>query len=350
MAKKSYTYIDRDFQKLAIQVNQAIIENKADSKDKKAQEILVKKVANLEIALLNNLRRYAKTQELYGQFISFVLDDLGNILSARPYFREDQGDFTKFITPAIKTKNPKKLMTFQANYMLIKFVIDRWGEPLPDTTQDIFNRFLAARNTLIENNLPLAINRAMLFYRKVPKSHLSLLDFIDICTQGLIIGIDKYSGDWKPNWSGVCIGRMVGFMIEEYSRSLIRMFPNDKKILYRANSLKYKLKTDDINVICKAVNDSFLEDAKEGKSIPKLPIAVDYLKELMNASSTISADSTLDDDEEGESLSLYDYQTDGEDTVGEQVERADMMHKVAEASAGLLIVEKKIIKLKGVDL
>ena len=344
---KHKLYIDRDFQKLAIQVNQALIDNENLIGDQKTQ---VEKVMGLEKSFIDSLKKYSRGNEVYGLFIDFVLKDLGNILSARPYFREGGPEFTKHITPAIKSHNSKKLMDFKANFMLIKFVVDNWGSPLPKQTETIYKKLVISRNILIENNIPLAINRAKLFYRKVPKSHLTLLDFVNICTHGLISGIDKYNGAYTPVWRSVCIGRMVGYMIEEYSRSLIRMFPSDKKILYRANSLKYKMKIEDIIKLTEAVNKSFEQDREEGKSIPKLPITKEFLLTLMNSSSPISADSILDEDEENEGMNAYDYLTTSQDEVSDEVEKMDLMIKVNKASSDLDLIEKKIIRLKGVKL
>lgn len=344
---KTKIYIDRDFQKLAVRVNQALIDNEDLIGDQKAQ---VEKVMGLEKSFIESLKRHSRGHEVYGLFIEFVLKDLGNILSARPYFREGGPEFTKHITPAIKTKNAKKLMEFKANFMLIKFVVDNWGAPLPKQSENLYNKLVSSRNILIENNIPLAINRAKLFYRKVPKSHLTLLDFVNICTHGLISGIDKYNGPYTPVWRSVCIGRMVGYMIEEYSRSLIRMFPSDKKILYRANSLKYKLKIDDIVKLTEAVNSSFEADKEEGKSVPKLPITKEYLLTLMNSSSPVSADSILDDDEDNDGMNAYDYLTTSQDEVGDEVEKMDLMRKVIKSSGDLRLIERKIIRLKGVEL
>lgn len=352
---KNKQYSNRDFQKLAIQVNQALLDNDGLIGDQKTQVELVMK---LERNFIESLKRHSRSSEVYCLFIDFITKELGNILSARPYFRENTADFTKFITPAIKTRNGKRLMEFHGNFMLIKFIADNWGTELPKQSDNIYKKLLKSRNILIENNLPLAINRAKLFYRKVPPSHLTLLDFINICTHGLITGIDKYNGAYTPVWRSVCIGRMVGFLIYEYSQSLIRMFPSDKKILYRANSLKYKLKIDDISKLTEAVNDSFAQDKLENKQVPKLPITKDYLLTLMNSASPVSADSALDDDSDSDfeggnnrnTGSIYTYASESQDEVSDEVEKIDLMRKVTKASIGLQLIEKKVIRLKGVEL
>jgi len=240
-------------------------------------------------------------------------------------------------------------MEFNINYQFIKFIVDNWEEKLPDRAQKYYNKFLYARNILIENNIPLAINRAKTFYRKTPRSHLSLLDLIDICIAGLIVGIDKYAEQkYNTVWRSVCIGRMVGFMIEEYSKSFIRLFPSDKKILYRTNALKHRLKIEKIEDLVDAVNESFEKDKKEGKNAPKLPISEIHIRTLLNSSGYVSADSRLDNDGE-EGLNIYDYTPD-EDSVEDNVEKKDTIIKVYEASKNLTTIEKKIIRLKGVNI
>lgn len=347
MSKKN-TFIDRDFQKLAIRVNQSLIENENLIGDQKTQ---VEKVMSLERDFVDSIKKLSRSNEVFGLFIDFVLKDLGNILSARPYFREGGAEFTKHITPAIKTKNPKRLMDFKSNFMLIKFIIDNWGDGLPKKSEKIYQELVLSRNILIENNIPLAINRAKIFHRKVPRSHLTLLDFINICTHGLISGIDKYNGPYTPVWRSVCIGRMVGYMIEEYSRPLIRMFPSDKKILYRANSLKHKMKIDDIVTLTEVINKSFEQDKEEGKNVPKLPITKEYLSTLMNSSNPTSTNVTMDDNDENEyNYESYDHIEIFEDKVGDEVEKMDLMHKVSKSSGDLETIERKIIRLKGVEL
>lgn len=393
MATKNKIFTDRNFQKLAEQVNNAILDNEGLIGDQQAQ---VEKVMALEKSFMESIKRYSRSHEVFLLWINYLVNDLGNLLSGRPYFRESSTVYTKQITPIIKNKNAKRLMDFHANYMLIKFVVDNWDSPLtpkeiellenkvsqnislgkdryegiedtkttkgwvkkstlPVRSRNIYNKFLEARNILIENNLPLAINRAKLFYRKVPKNQLTLLDFIDICTYGLISGIDKYIGQYTPVWRSVCIGRMVGYMIEEYSNSMIRLYPSDKKILYRANSIKYKMKVEDIARLAQLVTESFEQDAREGKSIPKLPITTDFLKELMNSSNTISTDSANNEEDEDnynnmQSISMYEYNLNDGEEMGDKVEKADLIKKVTKASNSLVLMEKKVIRLKGVDL
>ena len=343
---------DREFQKLAVRIKHVIEKNEGLIGDQQAQ---VEKLLELERKFRNDVCKYSRADDVYAQFIYFVTDDehgLGNILSAQSYFREKSIKFNKDISPAIQNKNYKDLMRFDVNYQFIKYIRDNWGGPLPEQSEKYYNELLEARRILIENNLPLAINRAKIFYYKTPKSHLNLLDLIDICVYGLIVGVDKYADDYKKVWCSVGIGRMVGFMIEENSKSFIRMYPSDKKILYRANVLKHRLKIENVTELTEAVNESFEKDKEEGRSAPKLPISEIHIRTLLNSSNYISADAKSGENEgdsSEEGGSIYDY-TAHPDSVEDDVEKRDTMKKVIEASSDLEIIEKKIIRLKGVEL
>lgn len=349
MSKKR-RYTDRDFQELAAQVNRTIIDNDGLIGDQKEQ---VELLLQLEDKFKYHIQKYQQTNKIYQQFINFIINDCGNILSAQPYFREKLRVFNKEIANAIRQGDVEKLMKYDINFQLIDFIVSRWKGDLPERPKRYYLDFLEARRILIENNLPLAINRAKLFYRKTPRSHLTLLDLIDICTYGLISGIDKFVGPYTKVWRSVCIGRMVGYMIEEYSKTFLRMYPSDKKILYRANALKYRLKIESLEELTKAVNESFEKDAKEGKKTPDLPIKEIHIRTLLNGSSYISADSTINSSDEGgepDTISVYDFTPSNEESLEEQLIKKDTLDKIMVAAKNLSIIERKIIKLKGVSL
>ncbi|HLD91652.1 MAG TPA: hypothetical protein VI911_11695 [Patescibacteria group bacterium] len=349
MSKKNQ--YDKKFQELAIQVNQAIIDNDGLIGDQKEQ---VELMISLERKFQYYAQKYAKTNQIYAKFIDYILHESGNILSAKPYFRERFTSFSDRIISDFKEKKGNNLGRYKINYLLIKFIVDNWGGPLPEKVQHYYNEYLEARRILIENNLPLAINRAKLFYRKTPRSHLNLLDLIDICVCGLITGIDKYCGDYTRVWRSTCIGNMVSNMIEEYSKTFLRLYPTDKKVLYRANALKYRLQIDSIEDLTKAVNSSFEKDATEGKKIPTLPISESHIRTLLNGVGYVSTDSKISEDnydggsEEG--VGIYDNTPDPEQDVEDIVTKKDSIDKIINASHDLNMVEKKIIMLKGVVL
>lgn len=341
-------FSDRDFQELAAAVNSAIIKNDGLIGDQQEQ---VEFVVQLERKFKYHIQKYQQCVEIYKKFIkkfNNITDDSENILSAQPYFREKTENFNK-ISKAIKEDNPHELMKYNMNFQLIDFIVKNWKGNVPERAKRYYDDFIQARRILIENNLPLAINRAKLFYRKTPKSHLTLLDLINICTYGLISGIDKYDGDYSRVWRSVCIGRMVGYMIEEYSKTFLKMYPTDKKILYRANALRYRMKIEDIGELTRAVNESFKQDKEEGRNAPKLPITELHISTLLNGSSYISADPVVGDNEE-DFQSIYDTFSDDSENVEERLIREDLLERVVEYSKQLSRIEKKVIKLKGVNI
>lgn len=348
MTKKKLT--DKELQKLATRIKNAIDNNDGSINDQQDQ---IKRLLELECQFRNYICRYSRGMDVYKLFIEQFLPGKNNILKAQSYFREKSNVFRKYISIAIKEQNPYKLMEFNVNYQFIKFIVDNWdqdGSVLPIRAQNYYNDLVKLRNTLIENNLPLAINRAKIFYKKTPRSHLGLLDLIDICVYGLIVGVDKFVGNQYNNWAGVAIGRMVGFMIEEYSKSFIKLYPSEKKILYRANALKYRLNITDIQELTDAVNESFEIDKEEGKAAPNYKITEVQIRTLMNSSNYTSANTTVNDGEEDDNGgSIYDYTADSE-SLEEQIEKKDILNKILTISQDLNMIEKKIIKLKGIDL
>jgi hypothetical protein len=341
------TEIDRHFQNLAKQVKDVIEDNEGSIDDQQEQ---VERVMELELLFRDDIKRYSKGTEAYVKFIKYISVDVGNLLTAKSYFREVATDYTK-ISRKMKDKDAKGLMDFHPNYSMIQFVVDNWGGPLPKKVESTYKKFLEARRELIENNLPLAISRAVIFYRKTPKNHLTLLDFIGICTCGLAIGIDKFVGAYTPVWRSVCIGRMVGFMIDEYSKTFLKLFPSDQKILYRTKALKYKYQIEDIKILTKYVNDSFYADEKLGKPIPPdMPISEEKITSLLNSTGYVSADSTSPESDEEEGIAVYDYAFNESDNVEEKVEFRDSLRKVSSMGMYLSIVERKVIRLKGVTI
>lgn len=347
MGNKSKIVIDKEFQELAIRVNNAIIENDGLIGDQKEQ---VELLYSLERKFQYHITRNRQCAGVYKKFVDFIVKHHGNMLSANPFFREKTNVFNKEIIPAIRNSDIETLMGFDINFQLINFIVNNWKGKLPKQADGYYRDVVRAREVLIENNLPLAINRAKLFFRKSSKSHLDLLDLIGICTYGLISGIDKYVGSYTKVWRSVCIGRMVGYMIDEQSKTFLRMYPTDKKILYRANSLKYRLKIEDIEELTKAVNESFYEDQDQGKKVPKLPIHEMHIRTLLNGSSYISTESNSGGDSEKDGNSMYDYTLDPTVDVEYDLVKKDTMNKIIKSADVLSVIEKKIIALKGVVL
>lgn len=346
--KKRQESFDDSFYKLAGEVTRAL----ANNKDGTSQQQQVEELLEAERKFKEKVLEYPQSTKIYRKFLQKVCVQNKNILSARPYFREKAVSFSKKITPAIKewNLNPlpaiETLKTFDINYQFIKFIRESWLGPFPKRAEALFQRVHKAREILIENNMPLAINRAKLFYRKTPRSHLSLMDLIGICSLGLAAGIDKYCGAYSPVFRSVCIGRMVGNMIDEYSATMLHFYPSDKRILYKAHTIRGRKGIDEINNLTDAVNQSFKNDGLEGKTVPKNEVSVHELSALMNAASTVSADSTVND----EGYGVYAYTMDpSQDIEGSFIHRENTVWMLNLAKS-LPLLHRKILKLKGIRI
>lgn len=338
--KKKNDNFDDSFYKLASEVTRALERNK----DGTIQEEQVEELLDAERKFKTTILAYRQSTEVYKQFLQKVCIVNKNILSARPYFRETAVTFSRKITPAIKNDDIETLKTFDINYQFIRFIRDTWRGPFPKRAEQLYQRVHRARTILIENNMPLAINRAKLFYRKVPKSHLTLMDMIAICGMGLAAGIDKWCGKYSPVFRSVCIGRMVGNMIDSYSETTLHFYPSDKRILYKANSIRGRQGITDIEELTKAVNESFAQDEKEGKSIPKKNITVSELSSLLSAASTVSADATVND----EGFGVYHFTPDESPNIEQSLIERETMSQVLNLARGLSILERKVLRLKGI--
>lgn len=346
---KKKDFFDESFYRLAGEVTRALEKNK----DGTIQKEQVEELLDAEHKFKETILRYRQATEVYKKFLQRVCIQNKNILSARPYFRETAITFSEKITPAIKAAFAKgapgaieTLMTFNINYQLIKFIKDSWLGPFPKRASQLFDRVHAARTRLIEDNMPLAINRAKLFYRKVPKSHLTLMDMIGICSMGLAAGVDKWCGPYSPVFRSVCIGRMVGNLIDNYSETMLHFYPSDKRVLYKAHTIRARKGIDEIGDLAEAVNNSFTQDELEGKSIPKNKVNVSDLSSLMSAASTVSADATVND----EGYGVYSYTMDPDQDIEKSYIERESTNQMLTLAKKLPIIHRKILKLKGIKI
>lgn len=349
---KKIVSFDQSFYRLAAEITRAIENNKTNAPEHTAltstqqQKLQVEELLLAEKKFKETIISYKQSTEIYKKFLQKICLQNKNILSARPFFREPSGKFKKEITPAIRADDIQTLKTFDINYQLIRFIRNNWLGPFPKKAQVLYERVHIAREILLENNLPLAINRAKIFYNSTPRNHLEMMDFIEICALGLAAGVDKFIGEYSPVFRSVCIGRMVGYMINDYSQTSFHFYPKERKILYRANSIRGRQGIEDINELTDAVNKSFEQDKIEGKKVPKGKVTVSELSMLMNTASTVSADSTVND----EGYGVYQYTADTTQDIEGDFVKKDATMKMLVIARELPVLHRKILKLKGVKI
>ncbi len=324
----------------------------------KHQKNQVESLILLEKRWRNVVVRHQFGPGAYRKFVKFIAEEKRNILAARPYFRERQEVFAKHISKALK-KGPdgaKNLYRFAINYQFILFVMKQrknWSKRILKLAEEI--RVL--RQAIVEMNMPLAINRARVFYSRTPHSHLSYMDLIQIAAEGLMSGIDKYSpakrGVEAKVFRSTAMGRMGGNFIEEYSETLVHFYPIDKRKIYRGNKLIGKYSTGvDWEKLAKDVNTAV---KKEGEELPEVPEDTGHnttateINDLMAAASTVSADSSLPTDPEApEPITRFAAPESVRPDV--QFESSEVNKAMAMAEKKLTVWEKKLLRLKGVRI
>lgn len=342
MSEDKYKQTSSDtFKVFAASLTRAIKKNKKlGTTQKDDLENLIK----AEKHFIETLKKSERSQKVFSDFIHFIRLENGNILSARPYLRESSKSFSKYVTPHLKIPNPDALADRNFNILFAKWVKERWRGSFPRDLEAAYQEIETIRTRLIEDNMPLAINQAKIFFRKVPLSSVEFNDMIGWCAAGLASGIDKWARDeWDKVFRTVCLGRMKGNLIDAYSKTMIHFYPQDQRILYKANALRFRLKIEDFDELAAAVNKSFKEDAKEGVKPIGMEITGSQLMLLMSASSHVGAETSATTDE---TYTVYNTTPD-EESLEDTIVHNDLMNKTKKATKALPIIQRKIVRLKG---
>jgi hypothetical protein len=343
-----------DLRRIAATVTRSVQEGKKNNFETSKS---FKKMLELEKSFVRVLKRYSVGVQCYSKFIYYITDELGNILNAKPYFRERSTTFNKFLSKAFKDKNPKGLMNFHPNYKFLQFCMKNM-ESIPPKIQEVYDKYTKIRQDIIENNIPLAINKSKLFNNITPKDHLDLIDFIGICVCGLADAIDKFVGDFsKANFANASINRMSGALLEEYNKGLISMYPKDKKIIYRIRSISWGTGITSPKELAHLFNRSLEEDKKLGrKPITRKKITEFEVVKLLNTAGILSLDFKVDDNSDDFSEKDYAGSSSYDEVYGEMiteeetVENKDIIIQARVVLEKMSIIEKKAVILKHPDL
>lgn len=305
------------------------------------QKKLLKKLFSIEKKFKETLLATGTGRNVYKNFMKFILNDQKNILAARIYFRERQDTFSNKIAKAFHQNKPEKLYKFRINY-----VFAAWACKNIKTKNKRLLRLLEEmkelRNNLCEMNLPLAINRSKIFWSKIPDTHLEYMDLIQASSEGLLIAIDKFVPPFKLVFRSVAIGRMVAYMIEDNSETIIKLSPTERRILYLINKARNTEKTENDQQILKIIKKTFPN------------VTMEYLNELINASKTFNIQPVKDKDNmTNDSISKKeaDFYFKSTDNMEEGIVSRDLKKKLIPATKDLSVLEKKILSLTyGINL
>lgn len=269
-------------------------------------------------------------------FIDYITKERGNILSARPFYRDDRDVFTEKISPLIKARDGRAL-DFQLNAQFTLWALKRFGVEMPNRARALAEKSLKIRETIAIQNLPLAVSRANIFRSKTPASpHLARLDQIQICVEGLMSAIDKYRLPWTPTFVSTIIGRASGLMIQAYSTPELHLYSLDQTKLYRANkALRRQLPVEEI---VQRVNSGLA---------PKDHTDAEEIEMLVNAShSALSLDAAMSNRDTEKASHISNVPAPGP-TPEEMVESSELSGKLNAAVVKLSVLQRKILALRG---
>jgi RNA polymerase sigma factor (sigma-70 family) len=310
------------------------------AKQKRQVEGLVQLEADFRQALI----RHPQGHNVYKEFIKHIMEKRRNILAARPYFRERQDVFKREISPVLREREHKALYRFNINYPFIAFALKARNFSVNGEVRRIARQIEKARKELIEQNMPLAISRARIFHKITPASHLEYMDLIQISNEGLIAAVDKFVLPYTPVFRAVIIGRITGNLIEDYSETLLHFYPSDKRKLYKAHKVRGRAADMTADDIATRVNtDSDAGQKTDGSEI----------HHLLSAASHVSLDVPPPDcggGEEEMETAVDRHEADPATRPDVMVEDAQLKSAVHHALRDLPLLQRKLIRMKGVEL
>ena len=319
------------------------------------QEGQVIELLSLEKQFRQTLNADPAGPKVWADFIKSIVYDRGNILTARPFFRERQGRFSKYISPALKSEDSVEVSKYNINYQFIAFVMKIADERLYNILSPLEKKVKYLRNKIVEINMPLAINRARVFYSRTPRSHLTYMDLVLIAASGMLHGVDKYAPDETgiviaKQFRSTIIGIMGGLFLNDYNQTLLHFFPQDKRKLYRAHkAIGRQGPLVDFQEIADTVNLDPV--GMIGKDFVKNPTNADEIAEILAAASTVSADSLNDKhdvnfDVRPEPITRFAAPESSRPDA--QMQEKNDTRVMYNAMRGLSIWESKILRLKGI--
>ena len=304
-----------------------------DEDDGRNQQSLLEDLFVLEHKFRDTLISIPEGKKVYTEFIRFIMEDKRNILSARIYFRERQALFSEKISICFKENKPHLLYKFHINYNFAKWVCDGYKGPKSKSLQYTLKKIIKIRKVLCENNMPLAINRAKIFWSKIPRSSAEYMDFIQDANEGLMSAIDKFVPPYKTVFRSVAVGRMSLNMLTDHNATLVKFSPTEKRVLYRARNAKVKEGLEDPEAVLKYVKQSFPN------------ITIEKLQSIMSsATEATSMDQPVDSG--SEDMTVGEVIPDNSPDPEAVFMNKELILKIMEKVKYMPIIEMKLIKMK----
>lgn len=301
----------------------------------------------------------------YRLFVDKICVQNGNILTARPYFRERQGVCIGPISAALERRDAEALYKYNFNYQFVSFVIGARRWPQGSKLRKLSKKISEARDLIIELNAPLAISQARIFWSKAPAkapvTHLQYMDFVQISCDGLISAVDKFVlpsakkfrterrlNEAFRKFRPMMVQRMVGNFIESYSETMIHFFPKDKRKIYRAN--KYLVRQQG-NIDHEKVAEAVNRDGNGKMVEPQARTTSSEINDLLSAASSVTITtetSAMDIDTENDSNPLDRCASPDDWRPDVRLERTELTQSLTSAMARLSLIDQKLLRLRGI--
>jgi DNA-directed RNA polymerase specialized sigma subunit len=226
----------------------------------KNQEDLLNDLFAVELGFRDVLVKSLIGRNKYKEVVEFFCAKGKNVHSLRTFFRERQGDLSaRFKSAFGKSRMFWALNDLRINYNFAKWVIERFPPDHADFSElsTLYAEIIRIRKMICEQNLPLAINRAKIFWSRNTSYHLDYMDLIQASAEGLLVAIDKFVPPYRTVFRSVAIGRMTLNMITDNSSTMLKISPHDRRVLYRANNAVAKQKLVADSDIVDYVQQSF---------------------------------------------------------------------------------------------
>lgn len=157
------------------------------------QRAQLKALIAAEATFRKTLLKHKWGPGVYRDFVVHICEERKNILAARPYFRERQTTFTATISKSLKKRHAPGLYKYRFNWTFIVWALGarKWHRDSP--IRKIAKQIEGMRTEILQQNIPLAISQARIFWNSTPKSHLTYMDIVQIQCQALLLAIDKFT-------------------------------------------------------------------------------------------------------------------------------------------------------------
>lgn len=327
----SYKISDSNIlQKYIEELNIEIKDFDSSTIDKKFKELI-----NLEKMFGKKLRKIQEGQKVYADFVREMRSE-NRVDDARSYFRQRESDFiSSTISESIQKGIHSRLYTAPINFKFIAFAMVKMStvenKLVKKELTPLFEKIKLVRGEIINNNLFLALGKAKI-QGKSGGNSVELSDLIQLANEGLIIAVDKYTPNEKSVFAHMAVGRMIAnFIDSNFSSSPVTINKSAKRKLYRIRKILERNPN---------MNRTQIADI--------LKVAEKEIDELIEISRYKSLDQPvgIDDDR-----TVGDTVPDNANkpTAYESTENKNLVLKLLDAYKHLDIIEKKILRLKGVN-